>query len=85
MNTILTRMLSTAILISIIISNIQDTNAKEIKYNYCDKVFAKSWFEEVAPDLNKLCRNRFIWNTNRDKYIMRRLSEQQVRENLLSK
>jgi hypothetical protein len=43
----------------------QYTSASNI--SYCDKQFADQWFQEVSPDIKKVCWNRFIWNQNRMK------------------
>lgn len=51
------------------ILSIQDTNA--IYYNYCDKVWSEMHFSDtLTPELEKLCRNRFIYHVNREKRIM---------------
>lgn len=69
-------MIATAILINIILlSNVEageyvpsfSPSQRTIHHNYCDKIFNESFFQEVSPELNKLCRNRFIFLTNQIK------------------
>mgnify|MGYP003461757396 CR=1 FL=1 len=42
-------------------------------HTYCDKQFESLFFQEVPASIQKECKNRFIYNTNKIKAEMRRI------------